>query len=302
MYTHVYVFISLSIPLSLSLSLFVLCIFVFWDLALSLSLSLSRSVYRSLSLSLTRAPLGLRGEPHWEGPPAEHPSAGVPIREDHGTYPEARGPVASVATGPACSARTGDQGNPVPGVEAPVPGGPREQGGLEGDHTMDGRPQGIRAYLGLKVGGPQPHGQQGPAVKAGSTGGPAKAKTKKAPSGLASRRARKSASSQAPSGDPSGHIQHWLTRGATGHLTTPGDTRGPPRQPQDVSPEPCISGSGCGPEVSPTSRRIPGVPGSSTDPPPWWPTPGCRRSFVPRPRGPEYQPWEPAGGPAGQPG
>ena len=148
-----------------------------------------------------------------------------------------------------------------------MPNDLREQQGLEDARSTEGRPQGIRAFLGLGPGGPQPHGQPGAAMKTSKTGKPAKAKAKRAPNVPTSHRARKSASLQAPSRDPKGHIQHWLARKASGDETTPDGTRGSPGEPQGQAPEARISVLECGIGAQPASWCSPAIPGSSTDPP-----------------------------------
>ena len=206
-------------------------------------------------------------KPQEEDPPAEHPSASTPARAGQITPPEPEGPVGRDAAGPACSAQGEAQGGPKPEAGVSMPSSLHEQQGLGDARNTDRRPQGIRAFLGLGPGGPQPHGQPGAAMKAGKAGKPAKAKAKRAPNGPTRQRTRKSASLQAPSSDRKGHIQHWLARRAIGNATTPDGTRGSPGEPHGQAPETCMSVSGCDTGVQPASWRSPGFPGSSTDPP-----------------------------------
>ena len=156
-----------------------------------------------------------------------------------------------------------------------MPSDLQEQQELGSAHTCneDGGLQDIRALLGLGPGRTRPDGLPGAAVKASKAGKPAKAKAKRAPSGPTGQRAHKSASLQEPSGNPKGHIQHWLARGVTGVATAPDGTRGSPGKPYGQDPETCRSVFGCGTGMQPASWRPPGIPGSSTDPPP----PGSRR-------------------------
>ena len=114
----------------------------------------------------------------------------------------------------------------------------------------------------------QPHCLPGAVVGAGKAGKPAKPKAKRAPGRPASQRARKSGALQEPSGNPKGHIQHWLARGVTGVSTAPDGTRQLPGKPQNQAPENCRSVSGCGTGLQPGSWRPLVVLGSSTDPPP----------------------------------
>ena len=164
-------------------------------------------------------------------------------------------------------ARDEAHGGPKPWAGDSVPSGSHGQQGPRDARYEDGGPQGIRAFLGLGPAEAHPHGRTGAVVKVGKAGKPAKAKPKQAPSGPTSQRARKSASLQAPSGDPKGHIQHWFTRGNIGAATALDGTRGPPGEPQGQAPETCLSASGCGIGRQLASWRTPGILGSSTDPP-----------------------------------
>ena len=103
---------------------------------------------------------------------------------------------------------------------------------------------------------------------AGSEGGPVRPKAKRAPQKPAQHRARKTKRLPEPSGDPRGHIQHWLVPGAAaGHTyqeNCPPSVRELAQHPQACSgPR-----TGCSTEPWSGPGTIPAVPGSSTDPPP----------------------------------
>ena len=143
-----------------------------------------------------------------------------------------------------CLAQDEAHDGPRPEAGDSEPSGLHEQKSPGYARSEDGGAQGIRAFLGLGPSRAQPHGRTGALVKAGKAGKPAKAKAKRAPSRPTSQRARKSASLQAPSGDPKGHIQHWLTRGIIGAATAPDGTRGSPGEPHGQAPRTCLSVSG----------------------------------------------------------
>ena len=125
----------------------------------------------------------------------------------------------------------------------------------------------------------------GAAVGAGKAGKPVKPKAKRTPGGPAGQRARKPRTLPEPSGDPKGHIQRWLARGVTGESTSPDGTPDLPSGPQDQFPGNCRPVSGCGTGPQPGSWRLPGAPGSSTDPPPGGLRPGPRGILTPTPGG-----------------
>ena len=116
-------------------------------------------------------------------------------------------------------------------------------------------------------------------------GKPAKAKAKRAPSGPTSQRTRKAAFRQAPSGNPKGHIQHWLTRRDVGAETAPDGARGSLGEPRGQAPQAGLSEFERGTDMRAASWRSLGVPGSSINPPPG----GCRAgnlsSLTPRGQG-----------------
>ena len=233
------------------------------------------------------APSGSERRPQEEDPNARHPSAGAPARAEQAAAPEAEEPSGHGPTGPPHSAQDDAHGGPKPEAGDPIPGVLQEQQGLGGAHTCneDGRPRDTRALLGLGPGSAHPRCLPGAVVKAGKAGKPAKSKAKQAPGGPASQRARKSASLQEPSGNPKGHIQHWLARGVTDVATAPDGTRGSPGKPHGQAPETCRSMSDCGTGVQPASWRPPAVPGSSTDPPPSGLRPGTGDRSSPTPGG-----------------
>ena len=208
------------------------------------------------------APADLGGGLQEEDPLAGHPGASAPARAGRIILPEPEGPVGHDAAGPACSARDEAHGGPRPGAGGSLPGGLQEQQGLGDARTTDGGPQGIRAFLGLAPGRAQPDGQPGGAMKAGKAGKPAKAKAKRAPNGPASQRARKPSFLQALSGNPKGHIQHWLARKNVGDAATPDGTRGSPGELHGQAPDTCQSEPRCGLGMQPASCRSPGVFGS----------------------------------------
>ena len=242
----------------------------------------------------------LGGTPREEDPFAGRPNANAPTRAGLRAPPTPEGPSGPDAAGLARSTQDGAHGGPRPGAGGPPPSGSQMQQSLRGALATDGGPQGIRAFLALGPGGAQPDGLPG-AVKRSRTGKPAKTKSKRAPNRTASQQGRKSSSLQAPSGDPRGHIQRWLAHAKVDDAATPEGTRGAPGGSHGRAPGACQLEFGCGPGIQPASWRSPGVLGSSTDPPEWPPS-GCRGPLFPRPGGSGYQPWRPAGGPAGHPG
>ena len=162
----------------------------------------------------------------------------------------------------------------------------RAAGTIGGARTAHGGPQGIRALLRLGPSGAQPHGQPGAAVKTSKAGKPVKAKAKRAPSGPTSQWTRKAASLQAASGNPKGHIQHWLARGVIGVETAPGGARWTLGKSHGQAPETGLSESGRGAGMQPAPWwRSPGIPGSSTDPPPSGHRPGAGNLFSLTPGG-----------------
>ena len=233
------------------------------------------------------APADLGGGPQEEDPHAGHPSASTPARAGQITPPEPEGPVGHDAAVPACSAQDEAHGGPKPEAGGSMPNCLQEQQGLGDARITDGGPQGIRVFLVLAPSRAQADGQPGAAMKAAKTGKPAKAKAKRAPNGPASQRARKSASLRAPSGNPKGHIQHWLARKVVGDATAPDGTRGSSDEPHGQAPESCLSESGCGTGMQPASWRSPGIPGSSTEPPSGSrrPSAGGLTSLAPRGQG-----------------
>ena len=177
--------------------------------------------------------------------------------------------MAHVATGHACPAQDEAHGEPetVAGGPAPVAAKERHPGGANHEGGRGEKPQSIRAFLRLGPGGVEPGSQTQPAVDVGKIGKPVKPKAKPAQGGMTGRRARKPRALPEPSGDPRGHIHHWLRRGITGGSTGQDGTPGVPSGPQVRSPgngQPG-SASGTGPQSGP--GRLPVAPGSSTDPP-----------------------------------
>ena len=138
--------------------------------------------------------------------------------------------------------------------------------GQEGERG--GRPKDVRSLLGLRTEAGAPGGLARSPPKVGNKGGPAQPKAKRATHGPADQRARKPKRLLGPSGDPRGHIQRWLAPGVVAEQT--GQESGPPsmgerarRAPLHPSP---LTDCGMGPRPGPGS--VPGVPGSSADPPP----------------------------------
>ena len=112
--------------------------------------------------------------------------------------------------------------------------------------------------LGLRPEAGVPGGLAKAPPKVRNRGGPAQPKAK---------RARKPKRLPGPSGDPRGHIQRWLALGVvaeqTGQEGRP-TSMGEHARRAPLHPSP-LTDCGMGPRPGPGS--IPGVPGSSTDPP-----------------------------------
>ena len=145
------------------------------------------------------------------------------------------------------------------------------QGGERG-----GRPRGVRCLLGLKPEAGAPSGPIRAPPNVRKNRGPAQPKAKRAPRGPADQRARKPKRLPGPSGDPRGHIQRWLVPGvAAEHMGQEGGPASKDHAPLRSSP---LTDCGTGPQPGPGS--VPGVPGSSTDPPRYFP----QQCPGPRPR------------------
>ena len=137
--------------------------------------------------------------------------------------------------------------------------------------------------LGLGPEAGAPIGPAGSPPKFGTEGGPVRLKAKRVPRKPVHQRTRKPRRLPEPSGDPRGHIQRWLVPGVaaghTGQEICPTSVDGPARHAL-VRPDPRTD---CSTEPWPGQGTIPGVPGSSTDPPrgvpsadPWALTPETR--------------------------
>ena len=215
------------------------------------------------------------------------PGPAAPQAQEQVSAPRPEDPVAHDATGRACPAQDGARGGPGTRARDPGPDVAREQHGRGSDHEcgQDKKPQDIRAFLGLGPSSAKPRCPTGAAVGAGKARKPVTPKAKRAPGGPAGQRARKSGTLPEPSGDPKGHIQHWLARGVTGKSTAPDGTPELPGKPQDQAPGNCWPASGCGTGPQPGSRSPPGAPGSSTDFPPDCLRPDTRGIPTPTPGG-----------------
>ena len=97
--------------------------------------------------------------------------------------------------------------------------------------------------------------------------GPAQPKAKRAPRGPADQRTRKLRRLPGPSGDPRGHIQRWLAPGVAAEQM--GQEGGPASKGEHARHAPLRSSplADCGMGSQPGPGSVPGVPGSSTDPP-----------------------------------
>ena len=154
--------------------------------------------------------------------------------------------------------------NPLgPGHDHASPGGSVHEGG------RDGTPQNVRALLGLRPKGNAPNSPRGALPGVGKCRKPPKPEAKRSPGGLLARKPRRPKALPEPSGDPKGRIQRWLVPSASAVQASQGGAPGPPCEPSGQDPRygrPQFSGGG-GPQED--SWRIPGAPGSSTDPPPY---------------------------------
>ena len=155
------------------------------------------------------------------------------------------------------------------GVHAPLDLG-RDQvspSGSSQEGERGGSPKDVRSLLGLGPEAGAPVGPAGSPPKFGTKGGPVQPKAKRAPREPADQRARKAKRLPGPSGDPRGHIQRWLVPGVaaghTGQEICPTSVDGRARH-APIHPSPMMD---CSTEPWPGPGSIPGVPGSSTDPP-----------------------------------
>ena len=198
------------------------------------------------------------------------PGPAAPQAQEQYSAPGPEDPIARSATGPACPAQDDAHGGPRTDAGDLDPDATQEQhergGALE--CGQDKKPQDIRALLGPGPGGAQPRCLPGAAVGASRAGKPVKPKAKRAPGGPAGQRARKAGTLPEPSGDPKGHIQHWLARGVTGKSKALDCTPELPGKPHHQAPGYCWPVSGRSTGSQPGSWRPPVDPGSSTDPPP----------------------------------
>ena len=211
------------------------------------------------------------------------PGPAAPQAREQDPGPE--DPMAHGATGPARQAQDEAHGEPGAAAGDPAPVVAREQrpGGADHEDGRDERPQGIRAFPGLRPCGVEPGGITEFAIGADKARKTVKPKAKPAPGGLSGRRARKPRALPELSSDPRGYIHRWLTRGVTGGSTGQDGTPELLSGPQVRSPGNCQPGAGYGTEQQAGSRCLPEAPGSSTDPPPGGLWPGPHRIPTPTP-------------------
>ena len=287
---------SLVLHVLVVCNLYALCVVKFWlyckqsrnpYVCLSLSLCLSLSMYTSGSRPVApgaRLPSDrLVLDPSALRPPG--PAAPQAREQVADAGPEA--PMAHVAASHLSPAQDEAHGEARAVAEGPAPATARRQRSGEANRE-EGRGEGsrgIRAFLGLGPRGVEPGSRVRPAVDVGRSGKPVKPKTKPAQGGPTGRKPRKPRTLLEASGDPRGHIHRWLGRGVTGGSTGHAGTPGGSREPQARTPGEGQPGSagGTGPGSGP--RRLPAVPGSSTDPPLGRPRPGPHGVLGPAPGG-----------------
>ena len=216
------------------------------------------------------------------------PSA--PARVEQHISPVPQDFVGPEETGLAYTAQDGAHSVPRPGAIGALPSGLQVEEELGEARATARGSRGIRAFLGLGPGETPPDNRPG-VVKAGRAGKPAKAKTKRGPTGPTSQRARNSSSARASSGNPTGHIQHWLSRTSVGTAATLVGAHGAPGCSDDPAPGTCQDNDRRAPEVQEASWLSPGAPGNSIGSPPGGRRPGSSGPslFVPESQGTSHR-------------
>ena len=253
---------------------------------------------RSIRLDLARelrGPGSLATSSSWTPIVPRPPGLAAPQAQEQTTAPGPEDPNGQGATGQACPAQDDAHGGPRRDAGDPSTDVTQEQHGRGSAHAceQDGKPQDIRAFLGLGPAERNPiacRGLRTEHAKQGSRGSPRQ-------SGPQAGRPASGPANLGPCTSPPGTQG---PRGVTGVTTAPDGTRELPGKPQDQAPGYCWSVSGCSTGLQQASWRPPVVPGSSTDPPSLHPA-GYWRALGPHPWRPGYRPRGPAGSPASSP-
>ena len=202
------------------------------------------------------------------GPPSPQGALGG-VGPGWATRPKVQAPARPRECRPAGGSRRA-RPHRCPGLGSPCPLGlERDQmrPSESGQGERGGRPKDVRWLLSLRPEAGVPSGPLKAPPKVRKNGGPAQPKAKRAPRGPADQRARKPKRLPGPSGDPRGHIQRWLAPGVAAEQM--GQDGGPASKGEHARHAPLRSSplADCGMGSQPGPGSVPGVPGSSTDPP-----------------------------------